>query len=405
MSASFDVAIVGAGPAGAWAAYRLARAGARVVLIDGSHPREKPCGGGISARARALLSDDPSGLPLPGVAVRTASFSARSRSAAVPLACDGTGMPALVIASRREFDSALLEASIRAGANHVARRVVSFDRRKGSWAIETDTCRLSAAWLIGADGANSLVRRRIVAPFPREQLSVASGHFVHGRTGNDIDIEFTETPPGYLWSFPRPDHLAVGICGQADGTTSSQLLHASAAWICARYGAAGRLARYSWPIPSLTERALAAERPAGERWLLIGDAAGLVDPITREGIFFALRSAELAAESLGRPNAAEAYARTVHSTLYRELKKAARMKARFFSPAFSGLLVQSLQRSQRIGAILGDLVSGRQTYDGLRRRLLFTGEWRLAIEYLRLTTPSTGQRRQRRQRNDGNSPR
>jgi geranylgeranyl reductase family protein len=381
----FDVAIVGAGPAGAWAAYRLARAGARVVIIDGSHPREKPCGGGISARALSLLRDLPPNHLRTAVDVTTARFSASSLTAVVPLARVDAQTPALMIASRQDFDGALLQAARDAGLEHLARRVVGFERSDIGWDIRTDTHRVSSSWLIGADGANSLVRRRVFEAFRRSDLSIASGYYVHGQSGTHIDIEFTEAPRGYLWSFPRRDHLAMGICGQADETTSSQLFEASARWIQARYGTSpSSLTRYSWPIPSLTEQALLNERPSIDRCLLIGDAAGLVDPITREGIYFALQSAEIAASSLQGGNPAVSYSRALRATVHRELRRAARMKLRFFRPSFSTLLVRSLQHCERIGAIMAALVSGQQTYEGLRRRLLMTGELRLALDYLKL---------------------
>lgn len=385
MTSSFDVAIVGAGPAGAWAAFCLASNGARVALIDGSHPREKPCGGGVSARALKLLDRLPGGMVPPAVDVTRAHFAADGLAADVPLERRDARLPALVIASRRDLDGAILRAAVDAGATHVARRVIDIARLDAGWTITTDTSRLTAGWLVGADGANSLVRRRTGRPFDRSQLSIASGHYVHGETGRHIDIEFTQSPPGYLWAFPRHDHIAVGICGQANETSSAALLAASTRWIADRYPSAAGLARYSWPIPSLTEEGLSNETPAGERWFLVGDAAGLVDPITREGIFYALQSADLAASSLKEPRAASRYAEAVRGTIHRELRTAARMKTRFFGPRFSRLLVQSLQRSDRIAAIMAGLVSGQQTYDGLRRRLVLTREWRLAFEYLRLS--------------------
>jgi geranylgeranyl reductase family protein len=380
----FDVAIVGAGPAGSWAAYRLASAGARVALIDGSHPREKPCGGGLSARALDVLRPVNAHLP-ESVAIETARFAARGQSAVVPLRPSG-GTPALAIASRRELDDALLAVAQTAGAQHIARRATGFARTNRGWTIDTDTNRLSASWIVGADGANSFVRRRVYRAFDRGDLSIASGYFVHGVSGRHIDIEFTERPPGYLWSFPRPDHLAVGICGQADRTSSSELLDGTARWLKGRVDDRGaRWTRYSWPIPSLAERALERERPAGDRWILVGDAAGLVDPITREGIFFALQSAAVAAASLMGRDAVAAYTLALQTTIHQELRKAARMKERFFGSLFSGLLVAALQRSERIRTIMAGLVSGQQTYRGLRRRLLLTGELRLALEYLRLS--------------------
>ena len=82
---------------------------------------------------------------------------------------------------------------------------------------------------IGADGANSLVRRRVAAPFRRDQLSIATGFFAHGVTSDEIVIELTADPPGYIWSFPRPTHLAIGICAQADAGVTAAALRAQAA--------------------------------------------------------------------------------------------------------------------------------------------------------------------------------
>jgi flavin-dependent dehydrogenase len=234
---------------------------------------------------------------------------------------------------------------------------------------------------VGADGPNSLVRRRVFRPFRREDLSIAAGYFVHGASSREITVMFEHDPPGYLWSFPRRDHLAVGVGAQADGTSSGALLALAAAWIRKNVRDDGvRLERYSWPIPSLDASALEREQPAGDRWMLIGDAGGLVDPITREGIFFALASGEAAAASLAETGAAERYAERIGDGIHDELRRAARLKPRFFERRFTSLLVQALQRSTRIQAVMGDLVGGRQPYRGLRRRLLNTFELRLMLE-------------------------
>jgi geranylgeranyl reductase family protein len=381
MRPEFDVAIVGGGPAGSWTAYHLAIAGARVAILDGSHPREKPCGGGLSARALDRLR--PMGALPAGVDAVQARFAAPGARAAVSLRA---GAPALIVVARRDLDSALLNAAVRRGAEHVPQRAAAFTRTDSGWTVDTSGRRLSAAWIVGADGVNSLVRRRVLEAFARTDISIASGYYVRGRTGTDVDIEFTSEPPGYLWSFPRPDHLAVGTCGQADATSSRDLFEASRRWIAAHVPTTDEcLTAYSWPIPSLTPDSLRRQRSAGDRWLLIGDAAGLVDPITREGIFFALQSAEFAASSLSGGNVAGTYSRLLARHIHPELARAARMKERFFGPTFSRLLVRALDRSERIAAIMADLVAGRQTYHGLRRRLVLTGELRLALAYLRLT--------------------
>jgi geranylgeranyl reductase family protein len=380
---AFDVAIVGAGPAGSWAARSLARRGARVALIDGSHPREKPCGGGVTGRALALVREAVDPARIAAVPIEKATFVDGARRATVRLGGDGTGGGDLTIVARRDFDAALLDAALGAGATLVAARAAGVCRANGGWTIATRGGEVSASWLVGADGANSLVRRRVAQPFAREDLSIASGYFVHGVSSREITVVFEHDPPGYLWAFPRHDHVAVGVGAQADESSSAALLAIAGEWTRRTFPAeAVRLERYSWPIPSLGDAALERERPAGDRWMLVGDAGGLVDPITREGIFFALESAEAAADSLVGPDPARAYTARLCDGVHAELRRAARLKARFFRRRFTALLIDGLQRSARIRGVMADLVAGEQTYRGLKRRLLRTLELRLLWELL-----------------------
>lgn len=391
-----DVAIVGAGPSGAWAAYLLARAGARVRLFDASHPREKACGGGVTGRALAIVSQAVSPDDCPTVRIRTARFvdtgESRGDGGQLPGTRGGSAVPlpadALVVASRASFDGALLAAARRSGAELVAARVRSLGEQSGGFQIDTaDGARHTASHLIGADGANSLVRRTLATAFRRDQLSIATGFFAHGATSNEIVIELMSDPPGYLWSFPRPDHLAVGICAQADaGVDAAALRTRVQTWID-RAGFKGwsRLEPYSWPIPSLSGADFDAVDPPRHDWYLIGDAAGLVDPITREGIYFALQSAQFAADAIlsGSARAGRDYTDRVRTEIVDDLARAARLKAAFFRPRFAHLLMSALDTSERVRAVMADLVAGAQSYRTLKWRLVKTMELGLALRLVR----------------------
>jgi geranylgeranyl reductase family protein len=377
----FDIIVIGAGPAGAWTARRLAEQGVSVALVDGSQPREKPCGGGVTGRALRLVSNAVNG-ELASVSVRSARFidSVRQRSAEVKLCA----ADALIVASRREFDGCLLTAARRSGAEHLASRLVSVQRDGNLWRAQTAHGHtLTSRVLVGADGANSFVRRQVAHPFRRNQLSIATGFFAHGVTSDEIVIEFRSRPPGYIWSFPRPDHLAIGVCGQADVTSADALRAEAARWI-ERTGIArgARLQPYSWPIPSLSADDFSRLELAGPGWALVGDAAGLVDPITREGIFFALQAAELAAQALTRRDGHREYAERVRSDIVSELARAARFKARFFHPAFADLVLGALAESARIRQVMADLIAGTQSYRTLKWRLMGTFELGLAWKAL-----------------------
>lgn len=381
MNGTYDAAIVGAGPAGSWAAYRLARRGARVALVDGSHPREKPCGGGVTGRALELVGDVISKRQIASVPVDTATFVDGPHVARMRLGEPRGGTPHLSIVARREFDGALRDAAESVGAVCINARATEVERKNGGWTILTKSGDISARWLIGADGPNSLVRRRVARPFARADLSIAAGYFVHGASSREVIVEFERQPPGYLWSFPRADHLAIGVGSQADISTSSGLLAIAADWIKRNIHQDGiRLERYSWPIPSLDEAGLTRERPSGNGWMLAGDAGGFVDPITREGIFFALASGDAAAASLAATDPAGEYEQRIRDEIHPELRLAARLKARFFGGRFTPLLVRAVKRSPRIQAVVTDLVAGRQPYRTLRARLLSTFEVKLMLE-------------------------
>jgi geranylgeranyl reductase family protein len=391
-----DVAVIGAGPAGSLAAHLLARGGARVVLFDPSHPREKPCGGGVTGRALEIVTRA-TGLHCPAVRISTARFVHTSAFASLDLdhaaqRADSGSVVALpdrtlVVASRAAFDGALLTASCRAGATLVADRVRRVARAGDAFRIETASGAVyKTPHVIGADGANSLVRRSLAAAFRRDQLSIATGFFAHGVTSEEVVIELISDPPGYLWSFPRPDHLAVGICAQADAGVAAGALRARAGdWMRRlRLAPEARLEAYSWPIPSLSSDDFEALDPAGEGWSLVGDAAGLVDPITREGIFFALESARFSAEAIlsGAMRADRLYVDRVRREIAADLARAARLKAAFFRPGFIHLLISALADSENIRTVMADLVAGTQSYGTLKWRLVKTLEWRLAWQLI-----------------------
>jgi flavin-dependent dehydrogenase len=293
---------------------------------------------------------------------------------------------ALLVADRATFDARLLAAAQQAGATLDRSRVTNVTLGPEGVLLDTTGGPCLASFVIGADGANSLVRRRVAAPFRRDQLSIATGFFAHGVTSHEIVVELTGDPPGYIWSFPRPTHLAIGICAQADaGATAGALRARTAAWIAAtRIALGARLEPYSWPIPSLSAKDFDTVELAGPRWALVGDAAGLVDPITREGIYFALASGQWIADALAGGDEAHRYVSRVREDAVTELTRAARLKAGFFRPAFTGLMMRALQESEAIRAVMADLIAGRQPYASLKWRLFGTLEWRLALSALKV---------------------
>ncbi|MBI2835838.1 MAG: geranylgeranyl reductase family protein [Acidobacteria bacterium] len=380
-----EIAIVGAGPAGSWAAYRLARAGATVTIFDHSHPREKPCGGGVTHRALALVSGGIGAAMPPATPIRSAVFEGLDGvRATVPIGTERRHDP-LIVASRTGFDTALLEAAIGAGAHLARERVVDVQVAPSGVTLGTLRAAYEASVVIGADGANSLVRRRVLCPFRRSQLSIGTGYFARGVTSSEMIIRFVADPPGYLWSFPRPDHLAIGVCAQADRATAKSLREITADWIrTSAIAPADSLEPYSWPIPSMTVADFDRALFEGDRWLLLGDAAGLVDPLTREGIYFAVSSADMAAAALAGTRRRGDFTDRVRGEIVCELRRAAAFRDRFFQPRFVRLLMRALTESESVRLVMADLIAGRQPYRGLKTRLLGALEVGLAWRLLQM---------------------
>src|SRR4029078_8827882 len=151
---------------------------------------------------------------------------------------------------------------------------------------------------------------------------------------------------------------------------------------CSAQGAGRPRRGYAWPIPSLDADAVDREAPAGDGWMVLGDGAGLLAPITRGEIYFLLRFGVLAAAPLRKADPLRAYGDAVRDELHDELRRAARFKAGFFRPRFTRLMVEALAHSGRTREVRIDLIAGRQPYAGLKRRLLGTLEIGLILRVI-----------------------
>ena len=354
------VAVVGAGPAGSLLAGKLAAGGVEVILFDASHPREKPCGGGLTLKALDALPPEPHDDPLPARRVSCCRFEADGEAVEVAL-----GEP-MAVASRRELDAWLLRRAVQAGARHVPERVVEVARGE----VRTASGRRRFDLIVGADGATSLVRRSVLGPFPKERLVMAFGYYLPGTA--PLVVRMTPPLAGYVWLFPRLDHVGVGICAPLGAVPTRTLVDRLDREMAASFPGKDdtRAVRYAHTIPCPSSDPRSILEVAGDGFALVGDAAGLADPITGEGIFYALRSATLLAETLLADGSPARYPERALEDFGLELTRAARLHRRFYSPGFTGRMVRYAGRSRAIRSVLVDLLLGRQGYLGLERRLL-----------------------------------
>ncbi|CAN5770257.1 geranylgeranyl reductase family protein [soil metagenome] len=360
------IGVVGGGPAGAYAAWQAAELGHEVTFFDHRAPWEKPCGGGITVKAQ---DEFPWIAELAPSARAVSEFRFRS-----PTDRDvefGCPRPTLIFA-RVEFDEAVRERARAAGARQLALKVQSIERARRGWTLKAQGERFAFDILVGADGAVSTVREALVPDFPAFVNSIAAGFFIPARLDR-IETKFFGDARGYLWFFPRPDHLSVGLClwgGAAGGTQGRETRERLLALLQSYYPdlepAHGK--GYGAFIPTILNPDCWKVPRGGRDWALVGDAGGFVDAITGEGIFYALRSARAWSRALasGRP---ERYDRVWRAEFGDELAKASALVHRFYHPRFIERVIGFGSRSASVRRLLSDLVMGTQPYVTLRRRL------------------------------------
>ena len=360
-----DIAIVGGGPAGAMCGERLARSGYKVTIYDEHLAWEKPCGGGLThkaIRAYPFLLDG----PYPKKLIRTIELISSKGHRAL-LALDQP----IVIYSRTVLNGLLLERAKAAGCHIVRSRVSQLDTAGERAKLAIGESRVEADFIVVAAGArNSLLPG--TRPLARNDLEMTLGYFVAAQA-EGICVKFLHHFEGYLWSFPRCDHLSVGICGSMAKHTSQELRRHLHAFMESEKIPREGARFYSHVLPSPQKQTLSSRCVVGSNWALVGDAAAWVDPITGEGLYYALRSGELLAESLIAHRPAE-YPARIRKAFSTDLEFATRVARRFYRGRFLGGAVatrmsQFIERSPTFRGLMADVFAGSQDYCSLKRRL------------------------------------
>ena len=403
----FDVLIVGAGPAGSFAAEALARGGVRVALFDGRPPGEpKACGGGVTSKA---LKAWPHLLEAVGRTIDELDMYSPSGKH-LHLELDEP----FAIYSRIAFDTFLRERARRAGAHVFAEKTSArgFKQTEDGWIVRTQSGKeFRGEWLVAADGANSAIAKKLAGPLAPAEMEVAFGY--RAPLPNDGEaatvVAFLPGWVGYAWAFPRVDHISFGIATSQDAFDHTSLDDLLWQFMVGYYGTARvsdrvtrpsrtskmriwkgpkdtdsseaaeirnqlekTAQRYAARIPGLAPRTWDTRRACGERWVLLGDAAGFADPVTGEGIYYALRSAELFADAYlaGEPLDYEARWR---ADFGRDLQRASQMRRRFYGnfwgAPFTDRMIEFARGHRGIRKVLGELVAGDQGYTDLKRKL------------------------------------
>lgn len=362
------VAVLGGGPAGAMAAERLASAGLDTIVLDEKLAWEKPCGGGITYKAYKeypfLLEND-----TPKKIIRR-SFMSDARAGSVSM---DLSRPMLIY-SRMDLNGMMLRRAERAGARVEKERVLGIERN-ACWHIRTKSGTIDSDYLVVATGARNPLKDVGTEWTPADTM-IALGYYVPAAQEH-LDIHFLPQFEGYIWVFPRCGHLSVGICGKGE---SSQALRARLELYMNEKGFDWKDAPFfAHALPALESGAFRNNRVGGDGWLAVGDAAGLVDPVTGEGLYYAFRSGDFASQAIlnfhAQPDVNEAYRRLLRHDFLEDLTFGAGLAKRFFLQKFllstvPGRMIGFMRRSPRFREIVQDLFAGTQGYLDLKKRLL-----------------------------------
>jgi flavin-dependent dehydrogenase len=359
------VAIVGGGPSGAMCGEQLARAGHEVVIFDEHLAWEKPCGGGLTHKAIQkypfLLENSHPKKLIQSVEIIASNDQRATLEMKNPI----------VIYSRKVLNGLLLDRAREAGCEVRQSHVVSVETNgdRPRYCVEGDW--ESADFLVLAAGARNHLLPGTRA-LERDELEMTQGYFIP-TVADAITIKFLPQFDGYIWSFPRCDHLSVGICGSMASHTSGELRQHLQQFVQKQNISTEGARFYSHVLPSPQERTLSQRTVVGKNWALVGDAAAWVDPLTGEGLFYAMRSGELLGKALaeGKP---QMYTDWVGAAFASELAFAARIVRRFYRGTFLGTavttrMVQFLRRSPVFRQLMADIFSGTQDYTSLKERL------------------------------------
>ena len=353
-----DVIVVGAGPAGSRVARLLAREGLDVVLADKEEfPRDKVCGGGLSGKTIALLNTDLSAITQR--TITSAFLTYRNEATVVKNLDRHEGLTTL----RSDFDKLLLDQAIADGAQFLpGSPLLSAEVGDDLITVELGGQKLKCKYLLGADGVFSQVRKLLfpkgtVEYAPSTEALVYVKPEVRDRFEHRALFDFGGMRRGYGWIFPKKDHLNAGVFSVFPSTDiRSQLKD-----FLARYSSLRDFDRIEYRGSCIPIRNATSDYQRGAVWL-IGDAAGFAEAFYGEGIYYALKSAHIAASALTssfqHPESLE-YSRRIRAEIQEDLQYADLTSRLFFrAPKFG---YYRMVRNARVNQYFAGLITGAVT--------------------------------------------
>jgi flavin-dependent dehydrogenase len=358
----YKVGIIGAGVGGSYLSYLLSKEGLENIVFDFRVPHEKLCGGGVTYKTMArfpILNE----LPCPRkMTWKSTIISPKDRMVNIDFE------KPLTIFNRRDLDYSLLKKAVELGAHFRKEKVHTFSLEGDHWRISTREGEYRVEILVGADGALSRARRKLKVPPVMRDYHFALECFLDVQK-DFFTVKFFPDLEGYVWAFPRVDDLGVGIISKDCGRKNLGDMKKRLFCFIERYypGHAKRIFLQGAYIPVFSAKDIRGIRICSKNWALIGDAASFVDPISAEGIYYAIYSAEILAECI-RANELHLYQELCMKHFGKKLVKASQAFGYFYQAEFIETIIALAEKSKPVQKILSDMVVGKIDYPSWKRR-------------------------------------